>query len=217
MATSITNFQDLGRQLEFETEFTEPKRGEIYLVDLSDMALGTIHIMQKTRPALIIQNDKGNSAASTVIIAFLSTTQKKSYPMHYKFLLNGSESNILFEQLMTIDKTRLIKKVGELTYKQMQEAEEKLMFSLQLNKFTLSNIKDIEVINQQQTKTRECTYISFTINIIFSNDERQSIIIKLEKLQEYDNSIHSDIEFDELKKKLDCCRGLNWLVNNNEL
>lgn len=137
--------------------------------------------------------------------------------MQYQFNLNGNDSVIMFEQIMTLDKNRLIEKVGELLPKQMIEAEEKLMNSLELNKFSLSNVIDIDVINMNQTKTREGKYYSFTVEILFTNNIKQEVIIKLEKLIEFDKSINEDIDFDELKDKLDCCKGLNWLVNNNSI
>jgi Growth inhibitor len=217
MEKSIKSLAELGSKMNFEVKYPEPKRGEIYMTDLVDMSTGTVHIMTKSRPSCIISNDIGNIYSGTVIVAFLTTTSKKVYPMQYPLILNGTDSVIMFEQIMTIDKNRLIEKMGQLTPKQMSEAEDKLMSSLQLNKFSLSNVKDIEVVNMNLTKTREGKYYSFTIEILFNNDTKQEIIIKLERLKEYDKTITEDTEFDDLKKKLDCCKGLNWLVNNNEL
>lgn len=213
----INNLGELGKHFQFEEEQKNPKRGEIYYVDLADMAVGTIHIAQKSRPALIIQNDKGNLYGNTVIVAFLTTVFKKDYPMHYDISLNGKQSIIQFEQIMTLDKNRLGDKVGELTFEQMQEADEVLMYSLQLNRFSLYNVKDIDVIAQNTTKSRTGTNVNFDINIMFAPGEAVKVNILLSKLQEFDNSITADIDFDELKHKLDCCKGLNWLVKNNRL
>ncbi len=214
----INNFQELGKAMSFDSNYIEPKRGEIYYVDLSDMGVGTIHIAQKKRPALIIQNDVGNKFSSTVIVALItSSIPKKLYPMQFPFILNEKSSIIMFEQIMTLDKNRLDDKIGELTYDQMRIAEEKLMYSLQLNKFSLENIKGIEVISQNTTKSKSGTYVNFDIELDFEGQPKQKVNIRLDKLKEFDSTIEVDIEFDTLQEKLDCIKGLHWLVTNNQI
>lgn len=143
---SFQDFKEITSS-ETNTEYDdrEIKRGEIYFINLEDIGYVSKHILSKTRPALVIQNDVGNARGQTIIVALLTTTYKKPYPFQYHINLNNRESVILFEQIMSIDKARLMDKIGELTYQQMKEAEEKLMFSLQLNKFSLENIQDIEI------------------------------------------------------------------------
>jgi len=100
------------------------KRGEIYLVDWSP---GRGSEQAGIRPALIIQNDLGNKFSPTVIVATISTKSKKVYPFHV--LIEPEESGlpegsiVKLEQIMTIDKERLIKKVGFLNDKKMEEVE----------------------------------------------------------------------------------------------
>jgi mRNA interferase MazF len=193
------------------------KRGEIYYVDLEDTAYGTRYLQTKTRPALIIQNDIGNDRSATVIVALITSKFKKPYPFQYRFTLDGRESVLLGEQLMTLDKFRVLEKFGELSYQQMQEAEKAIMYSLQLNRLSLENVQDINVTSMITEKTRTQTTIYFTIIINFTNNQYKEIKVSLNKLQTYDSTITQNIDFDELKKKLDCCRGLNWLTNNNEI
>jgi mRNA interferase MazF len=100
------------------------KRGEIYLVDWSP---GRGSEQAGIRPALIIQNDLGNKLSPTVIVATISTKGKKVYPFHV--LIEPHESGlpeisiVKLEQIMTIDKGRLIKKIGSLEAKKMAEVE----------------------------------------------------------------------------------------------
>jgi mRNA interferase MazF len=100
------------------------KRGEIYLVDWSP---GRGSEQTGIRPALIIQNDLGNKLSPTVIVATISTKGKKVYPFHV--LIEPHESGlpeisiVKLEQIMTIDKGRLIKKIGFLGNKRMAEVE----------------------------------------------------------------------------------------------
>lgn len=109
------------------------KRGDIYLVDWSP---GRGSEQTGIRPALIIQNDLGNKFSPTVIVATISTKSKKAYPFHV--IVNAEESGlpedslVKLEQIMTIDKGRLIKKVGSLADKKMEEVEVAIHRSLGL-------------------------------------------------------------------------------------
>lgn len=111
------------------------KRGQIYYADLRPVfgsEQGGI------RPCLIIQNDKGNENSQTVIVAALTTRNKKSLPVHVKvskedFCLNIN-TKILLEQIRTIDKRRLIKFVGMLSDRTMKKVDNALNVSFSLNK-----------------------------------------------------------------------------------
>lgn len=189
------------------------RRGEVYYIDLEDTGYGTRYLQTKTRPGLIIQNDVGNQKGATLIVALMTTKSKKPYPFQYKVDLNSRESTILFEQLFTIDKFRVLDKLGELTYQQMKEADQALMHSLALNRLGLENVVNIDVTSRVIEKTKIATTIYFTINIHFTYTEKE-VKISLDKLKIFDKTIDEEIDFDLLKSKLDCCRGLNWLVNN---
>ena len=193
------------------------KRGEIYYVDLDELGYVSTHVQGKMRPALIIQNDGGNLHGGTIIVALLTTVRKKDYPFQYRFMLNGRESVIMFEQIMTIDKYRLKEKTGELTYQQTNEAEQALMYSLQLNRLSLENIIDFEVLSVINKKTKSTEFTYFEIVVHFEKSVDKIVTISLEKLVQFNKKITKDIEFDELKKLLDNCKGLHWLAKNNEI
>ena len=70
------------------------------------------------RPAIIIQNDKGNEHAPTTIVASITSQEKRYLPTHvivkpWQSGLN-KVSTILMEQIRTIDKSRIISKVGHI-------------------------------------------------------------------------------------------------------
>ena len=214
----MTDLRDL-----YETEYDprEFKRGEVYYVDLEDIGYTSKHISNKTRPGLIIQNNKGNEMGHTLIVALLTTSDKKIYPFQYHVTLNNRKSIIMCEQIMTIDKYRVLEKLGELTPQQMREADKVLMYSLQLNKLSLENVSDISVVSVVTKKIKSTSKkyqekIYFEINIFFTNNQIEPIKIELETLQKFNPSITKDTDFDELKTMLDCCKGLSFLVNNNE-
>ena len=72
------------------------------------------------RPAIIIQNDKGNTYSPTTIVASITSQEKKYLPTHVtvKPYQSGLEkiSTIMFEQIRTIDKSRIISKANSNTY-----------------------------------------------------------------------------------------------------
>ena len=92
------------------------KRGEIFLVKL-DPVVGSEQ--GKTRPAVVIQNDIGNKYSQVTIIApITSRIPEKEYPTDVNILPQESglpeQSTILTNQIRSIDKTRIVKKLGKL-------------------------------------------------------------------------------------------------------
>lgn len=108
------------------------KRGEIWLVNFNP---GRGSEQKGIRPALIIQNDIGNQYASTTIVAAITTTIKK-YPVTVLIAQGkGSlkeSSMVNLAQVLTIDKSRLIKKLGQLWEDKMGEVHEAIKVSLGL-------------------------------------------------------------------------------------
>lgn len=90
------------------------------------------------RPCVIIQNDVGNQYSSTVIVAAMTTKDKKELPTHIAVSAEDycldSNTTILLEQLRTIDKSRLSSFVGRLSDGTMRRVDEALHISLALNK-----------------------------------------------------------------------------------
>ena len=82
----------------------------IYLVNL-DPTIG--HEIRKTRPCVIISPDEMNQNIATVIIAPM-TTKSHAYPTRIPLQFKGKNGWIVLDQLRTIDKSRIIKKVGKL-------------------------------------------------------------------------------------------------------
>jgi mRNA interferase MazF len=92
---------------------------EVYLVDL-DPTKG--HEIQKTRPCLVISPDEMNHTISTVIIAPMIT---KSHPFPTRVELEFKKKTgwIVLDQIRTIDKTRLIKKMGNIDEQTIQRVK----------------------------------------------------------------------------------------------
>ena len=86
------------------------KRFEVYLVNL-DPTLG--REIKKTRPALIISPDEMNSNISTIIIAPM-TTKGRTYPTRVSCKFQKKDGQIILDQIRTVDKIRLIRKLGKI-------------------------------------------------------------------------------------------------------
>lgn len=86
------------------------KRFEVYLINL-DPTIGSE--IQKTRPCLVISPDEMNRHIRTVIIAPM-TTKGCPYPTRVACQFEGKQGQIILDQIRTIDKTRLIKHLGQI-------------------------------------------------------------------------------------------------------
>jgi mRNA interferase MazF len=87
------------------------KRFDIFLVNL-DPTLGSE--IQKTRPCVIVSPDEMNRYIATVIIAPM-TTKGKLYPTRVVCRFQDKDGQIVLDQIRTIDKTRLVKKLGQIS------------------------------------------------------------------------------------------------------
>lgn len=83
-------------------------RFEVFLVNL-DPTVGSE--IQKTRPCVVISPDEMNRYIATVIVAPM-TTKGRSYPTRVSCEFDGKAGQIVLDQIRTVDKTRLIKKLG---------------------------------------------------------------------------------------------------------
>ncbi len=106
-------------------------RGEVYLINF-DPVRGSEQ--GGIRPALIIQNNIGNHHSPTTIVAAITSTQRKNLPTHVPITPDEvdliSPSLILTEQIRTIDKERIHRKLGLLDHHKMSKVEDALITSL---------------------------------------------------------------------------------------
>ena len=89
----------------------EVSRFDVFLVAL-DPTIG--HEIKKTRPCTVISPDEMNHHIGTVIIAPM-TTQGRDYPTRVNCTFQGVAGQIVLDQVRTVDKIRLVKKLGRLS------------------------------------------------------------------------------------------------------
>ena len=83
-------------------------KNEVWLTSL-DPTIG--REINKSRPCVILSPDVLNKYSATVTVAPLTSTLKK-YPTRIDCNVNGKKGQIVIDQIRTIDKTRLIKKIS---------------------------------------------------------------------------------------------------------
>src|SRR5437588_2804538 len=114
---------------------SSPRRGEIWDVNWSP---GRGAEQQGTRPALIIQNDRGNASTTypLTIVASMSRTERE-LPLHVR-IAPTSENGLndytdeKCEQVMTIEKVRLLRKRGSISNEELLRVDNALRLSLNL-------------------------------------------------------------------------------------
>jgi mRNA interferase MazF len=110
-----------------------PKRGDVYLVSF-DPTLGAE--IQKTRPALILQNDIGNEHSPITIVAAVTSNVARRGPTSVIVSAPdgglADDSVILLNQIRSIDKQRLIRRLGAVHADTMVRVDQALMLSLGL-------------------------------------------------------------------------------------
>lgn len=120
-----SNIRKMGLNIKF------PEKGSIYLVSLEPVVGREIG---KTRPALIISNDRNNEFSDTVTLIPITTYRDIIYPFEV-FLPQGEGglkviSKIKCNQIRTVDKERLRKYLGKISHEKIQETEKALMIHL---------------------------------------------------------------------------------------
>lgn len=86
------------------------QRFDVWLVNL-DPTVGSE--IRKTRPALVLSPDEMNAHINTIIIAPM-TTKGREYPTRVPCVFQGKSGQVVLDQLRTVDKQRLAKKLGPL-------------------------------------------------------------------------------------------------------
>jgi len=110
-----------------------PRRGEVYRVEIIDAE----SYEQKgdddgRRLVVVVSNNQQNAKKNIIVIVPLSSKVKKIYPFQVLTYFQGKPGKDKCEQVRAITIERFEKKLGELTEKEMNEIEEKLVFVLHL-------------------------------------------------------------------------------------
>lgn len=129
------------------------KRKDIYYADLGPRSGSE---QGGNRPVIIMQNDIGNKFSKTVIVIPITSKTKTELPTHVKIGKGEcglkKESIILSEQIMTIDKSRLSKKIGKISDELMEDITKAVEISIGLRgKIKFKKLIKIYLNNKYKT------------------------------------------------------------------
>ena len=111
-----------------------PKRKEIYWANLDPVVGSEI---AKTRPVLIVSNNINNQYAATVSVLPITSNVSRVYP--YEVIVSPQESGLKKDskvkanQIRTIDKRRIGKRLGALTLVKMEEVNQAILIHLAMD------------------------------------------------------------------------------------
>src|SRR2546423_15506639 len=86
------------------------KRFDVYLINLDPTQGSEI---KKTRPCLVISPDEMNRYIKTVIVAPMST-KGRAYPTRVACKFQGKQGQVVLDQIRTVDKVRLVRRLGRM-------------------------------------------------------------------------------------------------------
>ena len=89
----------------------EIKRFEVYLISLGPTKGCEI---SKTRPCVVVSPDEMNRHIRTVIVASM-TTKTRAYPSRVDCSFQGKQGQVVLDQIRTVDKSRLVERIGKLS------------------------------------------------------------------------------------------------------
>ena len=95
------------------------KRGQIYLVNL-DPTVGSE--VKKTLPCVVVSPDEMNQYIRTIVIAVIApmTTKQRNYKSRVKINFQNTPGQVMLDQIRTIDKRRLITRLGRLSTQELK-------------------------------------------------------------------------------------------------
>jgi len=115
-----------------KAKIAHPRRGEVFLVNF-DPTIGAE--IKKTRPALVLQNDIANRwSPITIVAAITSRFEEPTYPT--EVILRAPEGGlgvdgvVLLNQIRSIDKRRLVRRLGALKPERVRQVEQAILISL---------------------------------------------------------------------------------------
>ena len=93
---------------------------EVFLINL-DPTIG--HEIKKTRPCVVISPNEMNRNIQTIVIAPM-TTKSHDYPTRVKVKFQSKNGWIVLDQIRTVDKRRLVKKLGRITRSEIEKVKD---------------------------------------------------------------------------------------------
>jgi len=88
--------------------------------------------IKKTRPAVVVSNDSCNAFGARVVVVPITSNVTTLYPGEAKVKLQHRDARVLGDQVRSIDKARLGKRIARLTRQELEAVDEALRITLDL-------------------------------------------------------------------------------------
>ena len=108
-------------------------RGDVYMVEIENSRDSE---QFGKRPAVVIQNNVGNTHSPTTIIAFVTSKRKKKLPTHVQLHCRNlaKTSTVMLEQIRTVSANRIGSYIGTLGRRDMNSIDQALKISLGIDR-----------------------------------------------------------------------------------
>jgi mRNA interferase MazF len=107
----------------------KPQRGDVFWVNLDPTVESEV---RKKRPAVVVSNDSCNAFGARVVVVPIASNVTSLFPGEAKILVAGREGRALGDQLRSIEKTRLGKRIGRLQQSDLDSVDNALRTTLDL-------------------------------------------------------------------------------------
>jgi mRNA interferase MazF len=104
-------------------------RGEVWWIRFDPSVGGEI---RKTRPAIILSNDRSNKYLNRVQVIPLTSKVERLYPSEVFVMLEGRKAKALADQLTTVSKLRFVNMIGKLSASDLRAVESAVRRQLDL-------------------------------------------------------------------------------------
>lgn len=148
------------------------KRGQIWWYKTGDNYNGSIQ--GKTRPVVIMSNELANENSNCLLAIPCTTAEKKNMPTHTSFMLDGTLSTALAENMMSVNKDKLTNYIGTADDELLKKLE--INISIALGLIEIPN-KQIKENNDTEVKKLEIQPLQIQTN---ASNPNSIIKIKLE-------------------------------------
>ena len=106
-----------------------PLRGEVWIVQYDPSIGGEA---TKTRPAIVVSNDRANAVLNRVQVVPVTSSVEHLYPAEAYVVVNRARRKAMADQLTTVSKERLLRRLGRLESEDMAPVERAIVVQLAL-------------------------------------------------------------------------------------